>query len=189
MMTLWDGWENEYEVALQRALQEKKAVMVQFEREGCLGCARLYATTYPDPDVRQELLERFIPVKLDILKERAVRSQLSAVWTPSLYFLDTRGRLFHSVPGYLPPEDFRLTLRLALAKIYIPKGKYSEALAWLNEGLTLFPDNPLNAQLLYWKIIAHYLKTWDKEAMRQGFEELRRRFPGSTEARMWPYAD
>ncbi len=189
MNTLWDGWEWDYQKALERAMHEKKQVMLQFERDGCQGCARLYATTYPDAEVREELFRWYVPVKLDIFQARAVRSQLSAVWTPSLYFLDVRGRAFHSVPGYLPPEDFRLTLRLALAKILIPKGKYGEALTLLDDGLSLFPTNPLGASLLYWKIIAHYLKTWDKTAMRQGFEELRQRYPNSPEARMWPYMD
>ncbi len=189
MADIWNNWEFDFNRALERAMHERKQVFLQFEREDCQGCARLYATTYPNPLVQQELHRWFVPVKLNIRKDRAIRSQFNAVWTPSMYFVDIRGRSFHSVPGYLPPEDFRLTLRLGLAKILIPKGKYDDALTLLEEGLQLFPDNPLGASLLYWKIIAHYLRTWDKAAMRQGFETLRRKYPHSVEARMWPYAD
>ncbi len=188
-MDIWSGWENDYDRAMDRAMHERKPVLLQFEREDCQGCARLYTTTYQDSQVREELHRWFVPLKLNIRTARAIRSQLSAVWTPSFYFLDSRGRSFHSVPGYLPPVEFRLTLRLGLAKILIPKGKYEEALTVLENGLQLFPSSPLGASLLYWKIIAHYLKTWDKAAMRQNFEQMRQQYPHSIEAQMWPYPD
>lgn len=180
-------WFASYDEALGEAKRLRKPVLLQFEREDCVGCQKLYAHTYTDPWVEKELASHFIPLKLNIRKDRRIRAQYSAVWTPSFYFLDYMGRSHHSLAGYVNAEDFRLTLRLAVAKIGIPRGRYDEAIRSLEDAIALFPDNPLNPTLRYWRIIARYLKNWDQQQMRADFEELKHKFPFSPEARMWPW--
>ncbi len=185
----WSAWYTDYEAALQAALRERKPVFLQFDREGCQGCARLYTTTYQEPEVLDELYAWFIPLKQHIIRNRKVRATYAAVWTPSMYFLDARGKAYHSVAGYLPPEDFRMVLRLGSAQVFIPRGRYREAIERLEDGYERWPENPWAPALFYWRIIAEYLLNWDQVRMHEQFVALRTRWPESREARMWPYPE
>lgn len=149
----------------------------------------MYAVTYPDKKVSEELYDWFVPLRLDILKEHQVRSRYAAVWTPSFYVLDYREKMYFSLPGYLPPKDFRILMRLGLAAYYIPRGKYKEANDILTNGLEKFAGNPGAATLMFWRGMANYLKTYDSQQFREEMMDIRETYPDSPEARMWPWED
>jgi len=184
-----DGWFTNFESATEASKKSRKPILLQFHRDQCSGCRKLYAVTYPDAEVSRELFEWFVPLRLDILKDRQIRVQYSAVWTPSFYFTDYRGKLMFNIPGYLPPDDFRIIMRLGLAAIYIPRGKYQEAIAILNDGLEKFPDNPRASSLMFYRGMARYLKTWDNKQFKAEMTALREAYPESPEARMWPWME
>ena len=183
------NWFFNYDEAIEESKRTRKPVMIQFERERCSGCKKLYAVTYPDKNVTKELFEWFIPLRLDILKDRELRRNYSAVWTPSFYFIDFKGKLFFSFAGYLLPEDFRIILRMGLASVYIPKGKYAETIQMLEEAIDLFPNNPRTPSLMLKLGMARYLRTWDNKNFRADMDEIRKKFPNSAEARMWAWED
>ena len=108
---------------------------------------------------------------------------------PPYYFLDYKGKLADFFAGYLNPEDFRIVLRLGLASYLIPRGKYREAERLLEEGLDQFSDNPRSPALLFKLGMAHYLSTWDNQKFKADMSLLRRRYPNSPEARMWPWME
>ena len=184
-----ERWFTDFDRAAEESKKSRKPILLQFHRDRCSGCRKLYAVTYPDPDVNRELFQWFIPIRLDILKDRKIRVQYSAVWTPSFYFLDYRGKMCFNLPGYLLPEDFRIVMRLGLAAVHIPRGKYREAIAILDDGLQKFPDNPRAASMMFFRGMAHYLKTWDNKKFWAEMTELREKYPHSAEARMWPWMD
>ncbi len=111
------------------------------------------------------------------------------MWTPSFYFLDYRGKLLYSLPGYLPPEDFRIVMRLGLAAYQIPRGKYDEAITILTDGLEKFASHPRSATLLFWRGMAQYLKSYDSQEFREAMSAIRDSYPNSPEARMWPWEE
>jgi thioredoxin-related protein len=185
----WEKWFFNFEAASQESKKSRRPILLQFHRVQCSGCRKMYAVTYPDPEVSAELYQWFVPLRLDILKEHHIRSSYSAVWTPSFYFLDYRGKLLHSLPGYLPPEDFRIVMRLGLAAYHIPRGKYSEAIEILTDGLEQFSTNPRAATLRFWRGMANYLKTYDSQQFREEMLEIQETYPNSPEARMWPWED
>ena len=111
------NWLLDLPAGLEAARSLGKPVLMQFHRDECAGCRKLYASTYPDADVQEELLRWFVPVRQDIFKNRPVRSSYSTYWTPSFFFLDYRGKLFYSFNGFLGPEDFRILLRLGKAAL------------------------------------------------------------------------
>lgn len=182
-------WYSDTEQAREAALSSRRPILLQFEREHCAGCRKLEETTYLNQSVQEELSNWFIPLRLNILQQRALRSQLAAVWTPSFYVLDYHLKSYFSLSGYLPVEDFRLFLRLALAHYLIPRGRYAQAIETLNEGISLFPENPRTPTLLYWRGIAEYLSGWNKARFYQTLTELREKYPNSAEARMWPWEE
>lgn len=184
-----NGWFYDFAIAAEAAKKSRKPILLQFHRDKCSGCRKLYAVTYPDPEVSRELFEWFVPLRLDILKDRQIRVQYSAVWTPSFYFLDYRGKIYFNLPGYLLPEDFRLVMRLGLAAVHIPRGKYKEAIAILDDGLQKFPNNPRAATLMFYRGMAHYLETWDNKQFRAEMTRIKETWPHSAEARMWPWME
>ena len=185
----WDKWFFDLEKAKDEAKLAHKPIMIQFHRTSCSGCKRLYSLTYPNEDVSRELYDWFIPVRLDILKEHRIRSNYSAVWTPSFYWIDYKGKLYFFFPGYLNPEDFRIMMRLGLASWLIPHGKYNEAIDILNNGLKLFPNNVIASKLMFYRSMAKYLKTWDNKLFKDEISKIRENYPDSLEARMWPWED
>ncbi len=187
--TDWNGWFFNLEEAQQEAMKQRKPILLQFHRDPCSGCKKTYAVTYPDPDVHRELHEWFVPLRLDILKDRRERSQFSAVWTPSFYVLDYKGKVFFSLPGFLEPEDFRVILRLGLAEYLIPRGKYAEAKNQLEDGLDRFPDNPRAPLLLLRLGMIAYLTTWDNKVFKSYMKRIREEYPHSAEARQWPWME
>jgi tetratricopeptide (TPR) repeat protein len=182
-------WHDDLQLALAEARSQNKTVLLQFAREQCAGCKKMYAQTYLDPDVQQELERWFIPVQLDILKDRQERRQYSAVWTPSFYFLDSRGSLVYSFNGYQNAEDFRVLLRLGKAAVDLPRGRYLETIDLMDDALNLFPNNPRAAALLFNSGMAQYLLGKDKSAFRGAMTDIIKEYPHSPEARMWPWMD
>lgn len=182
-------WSNDLTQAISQARQLSKGILLQFHRDECAGCKKMYANTYPDAEVQKELFTWFVPVRMDIIKDRAVRSQYSAYWTPSFYFLDTRGNVHYQQNGYLNPEDFRILLRLGKAALDMPRGKYYDVIDLMDDGLELFPGNPRAATLLFTRGMAEYLLGKEKSAFRGAMTEIVERYPTSQEARMWPWLD
>ncbi len=186
-MEIEPGWFSELDPALEAARAAGKPVLLQFHREECAGCRKLYAGTYPDKDVQQELFQWFIPVRQNILADRATRSSYAAYWTPSFYFLDGNGRMLYSFNGYLGVEDFRVLLRLGKAAVDMPRGRYFDVINLMDDGLSLFPSNPRAAGMLFVRGMAMYLAGREKSAFRDTMAEICEQYPGSLEARMWPW--
>ena len=183
------GWYFEIEPALEAARLQGKGVLLQFHRDECAGCKKMYASTYPDPEVQRELIQWFIPLRQDILKNREIRSKYSAYWTPSFFFLDHHGKMIQSFNGYLGVEDFRVLMRLGKAAIDLPRGRYFEVIDLMEDGLKNFPDNPRAAAMLITRGMAEYLIGREKGSFRGTMTEITEQYPLSLEARMWPWSD
>jgi len=178
-------WLTNLEEAKEESLKSHKPVILQFEMDGCGGCKKLYEETYTEPKVKEEMSEWFVLLKLDLIKNREIRRELSAYWTPSFYFLDSSGKSYYNFNGYLPPEEFRIILRLGYAESMIPKGKYAEAIQVMSKDIKQFENNPLLPKLLAQNGIANYIKTKDKSAFMKTMKEIQNKYPQSLEAKMY----
>lgn len=183
------GWFFEMEPALEAARSQGKGVLLQFHRDECAGCRKMYALTYPDPEVQQELQQWFVHVRQDIFKNREVRSRYSAYWTPSFYFLDYKGIMHHYFNGYQDVEDFRVLMRLGKAALDMPRGRYLQIIDLMEDGLRKFPGNPRAATMLFNRGMAEYLLGREKSGFRGAMTEIIEQYPDSLEARMWPWMD
>ncbi|PJA95368.1 MAG: hypothetical protein CO129_12055, partial [Ignavibacteriales bacterium CG_4_9_14_3_um_filter_34_10] len=149
------------------------------------GCKKLYAETYPNPKVEQEMNEWFVLLKLDLIKDREIRRELAAYWTPSFYFLDHTGKSYYNFNGYLPADEFRIILRLGYAETMIPKGKYADAVDVMSKVIEQFEGNPLLPKLLAQNGIANYIKTKDKQTFMKVMKDIQINYPNSLEAKMY----
>lgn len=178
-------WLNNLEQAKTESSKAHKPILLQFEMDGCGGCKKLYSETYQNPKVLEDMNEWFILLKLDLIKDREIRREFSAYWTPSFYFLDDKGKSYNNFNGYLPQEEFRIILRLGYSETMIPKGKYNEAIKVMNKEIEQFENNPLLPKLLTQNGIVNYLKSKDRSSFMKIMKEIQNKYPDSLEAKMY----
>lgn len=179
------NWFSNFEQAKEESTKAHKPILLQFEMDGCGGCNKLYKETYLDNKVQEEMQNWFVLLKLDLIKEREIRKQLSAYWTPSFYFLDQNGKSYFNFNGYIPPKELRIILRLGFAETMIPKGKYTEAIQVLLKDFEELKDSPLASKLLITYELANYIKTKDKDLFMKGMKNIQLLYPNSLEAKMY----
>ena len=178
-------WLTNFEAAKEESAKTRKPILLQYEMDGCGGCKKLYAETYPNENVQKEMNDWFVLLKLDLIKDRAIRKEFAGYWTPSFYFLDHTGKSYFNFNGYLPPEEFRIILRLGFAETSIPKGRYAEAIEVMSKDINQFEGNPLLLKLLAQTGITEYIKTKDKKRFMGVMKEIQIKYPDSLEARMY----
>jgi thioredoxin-related protein len=182
-------WMDDWDKAMQSARTENKGIFLQFHRDECAGCKKLYSQTYLDHEVQREIMDWFIPLRQDILINRDIRSKYSAFWTPSFFFLDRKGNQLYNFNGFLDVEDFRILMRLGKAALDMPRGRYLQVINLMDDGLAEFPSNPKAASMLFMRGMAEYLLGKEKSAFRGTMKEIVELYPDSPEARMWPWTD
>lgn len=110
-------WERDFEVALKKAKNSGKPVMIDFWADWCGWCHRLDETTYRDPKVVQ-LSKSFVPLKLNAEGTRAevavaVRYGVSSL--PTIAFISPSGRMVLLLQGFQGPGQFPKVMEQARA--------------------------------------------------------------------------
>ena len=95
------NWFTEYDAAVAAAKETHKPILLQFHRDKCAGCKKLYALTYPDTEVAAELYDWFVPLRLDILQNREIPRALRRRVDPLVLRAGLVGQAALS-PGRLP---------------------------------------------------------------------------------------
>jgi thioredoxin:protein disulfide reductase len=113
-------WLRDEHAALAEARATGKPILVDFFAEWCAACKELDAHTYSDPSVRQELVDRFVPLKVDATDETAEVSRLEQKYgilgLPTVLLFacnDPKPEPSCAVPGdgpfritgYIPPSE------------------------------------------------------------------------------------
>jgi hypothetical protein len=135
--------------------------------------------TYPDPAVREAIATRFVPLRLDLFRDRAVVRPLNVIWTPTLLFADRRGTVHYRSINYLPAADFLDMLDIGEANARLRWAEYDRAIDLLQYVTDRHPNGALAPEAIYWRGIAVYLKTHDNDQMYAIWREIQERFPDS----------
>lgn len=183
------NWLSDIELAKEDAVKSRKLILLQFEMENCGGCKKLNETTYSDNQVQKEIQEWFIPLKLDIIKEKDVRRSFGAYWTPSIYFLDQNGNSYYHFNGYLPANEFKAMLRLGIAETIMPRGRYDDIIKLIDKDIDDLVNTSFYSKLLVVRETAEYIKIKDNSKLKKILKEIQQRFPESTEANMYFWED
>lgn len=178
-------WLTDFKLAKEESLKLKKPILLQFEMENCGGCKKLAATTFQDRKVVDEMNEWFVLLKLDIIKDREVRRNLGAYWTPAIYFVDSNGNSFYHFNGFLPPEEFRIILRLGLTETIMPRGRYDDIINIIDQDIDDFKNSSSFPKLLLQRELARYIKTKDNSKLRQTLRDIQKDYPQTLEAKMY----
>ena len=179
------NWLTNHEQAKEESVKTKKLILLQFEMENCGGCKKLKATTYKDQKVIDEMNEWFVPLKLDLIKDREVRKSLGAYWTPSIYFLDQDGNSYYHFNGYLPAVEFRAMMRLGIAETIMPRGRYDDIIKIIEKDLDELDRTSFYPKMLVAREKEHYIKAKDNTQLKKTLKEIQQKFPESTEANMY----
>jgi thioredoxin-related protein len=129
--------------------------------------------------------EWFVPLKLDLIKDREVRKSLGAYWTPAIYFLDQNGNSFYHFNGYLPADEFRAMMRFGIAETIMPRGRYDDIIKIIEKDLDELADTSFYPKLLVARETARYIKIKDNSQLKITLKDIQQKFPQSVEAKMY----
>jgi hypothetical protein len=93
----------------------------------------------------------FVPLEAHIKEHPAYFHRFDAVWTPTVIVLDSDAVERLRNEGYLPKEEFRAYLQMALARVAFMHKRWPEAERRYAEVLDRYPDSKAAPEALYWK--------------------------------------
>jgi thiol:disulfide interchange protein DsbD len=114
-------WTYNVDDALALAKKQGKPVMIDFMAVWCPPCRAMEDSTFSDRAV-VEKASAFLPVRIDIDKQRDVASKYGAlarkyggIGIPNILFLDDDGTKLKHVVGYYGPRELVAAMDSALA--------------------------------------------------------------------------
>lgn len=145
----------EFEEDVAEAAEEGRRVMLYFHQEGCPYCARLVEENFTNPETEAYVRKHFDGVVINMWGDREVISvsgqsftektfaaALKVQYTPTLIFLDERGKVALRLNGYYPPEQFQAALKYVAEKHETKQrfGDYALALQEQSSGSLIAED-------------------------------------------------
>jgi TolA-binding protein len=93
--------------------------------------------------------------------------------------LDPNGEERFRIEGYLPTNEFRAQLELALARVAFMSKDWAEAERRYSDVLDRYPESKAAPEALYWKGVSHYKATNDHTILGQLPQLFRDQYPDS----------
>ena len=108
-------WSDSLAKAKQMATQSHKIIMVDCYANWCVPCKIMLGTTYLDPRV-VELAKSFLPVLIDVEKQRDVAKELHISKLPTVLFINPKGKVVAYSVGEVDADHLLKTMQEALKK-------------------------------------------------------------------------
>ena len=99
--THWFAWSDD---VFAQARAEHKYVLLDLEAVWCHWCHVMDAVTYADPDVRKELQEKYLAIKVDQDSRPDISNRYEDYGWPATVVFDGDGKEIVKRQGYLPPK-------------------------------------------------------------------------------------
>ena len=123
--------------------------------------------------------ESFVPLEAHIKEHPAYFKRFEAIWTPSVIVLDAGGIERRRSEGYLPKDEFRAELEMALARVAVMSKNWAEAERLYQEVLSRYPESKVAPEALYWEGVSRYKATNDHTVLGELPAKFRERYPDS----------
>ncbi len=114
-------WHN-YDEGLALGKQQKKKILVHFYADWCGYCRKMARETFEAPEVVSYVNKHFVPVRVDIDKEKETAASFGIRGVPATWFLTETAKRIGGVPGFIPPDRF-LSLLEQVAAMPSEKGQ------------------------------------------------------------------
>lgn len=137
------------------------------------------AVTYPNDEVSELVMSRFIPIKIDSTTGQDHFKAFNVQWTPSIVIRDHEGQEHHRTTGFLAPKDFVLEMRLGLAKMVYDQRHFEDASKAYRQILEAYPKTSAAPEALYFSGVCNYMASQDPSHLNRTFQELREKYPKS----------
>lgn len=180
-------WLTDWTDAAKQARATKKPIIIDVYQDDCSGCVRLDEETLSDPAVREQIAERFIPVKLHLFDDRAITRDWQVFWTPTVLFADRSGKIRYRSVNYLPVPEFLDVMDIGEALSAMRWKDYETSISRLLDVETRHPDGALTAEAMYWRGMAEYFRDHNNPASaKRVWAGIQERFPDSEWAKRQP---
>ena len=103
------NWETNYNTALEKAVKENKAIMIDFYTDWCTICKIMETNVYLDKEIASNINYNFVPLKINAedneenVKLLTNKYNISAF--PSGVFINTNGFIIKKILGYIDTND------------------------------------------------------------------------------------
>jgi len=111
---------------VREAAAQGKRLMLYFGQDGCPYCTTLMQTNFSQRAISDKARRHFVAIALNLwgdrevvwldgrrMSEKELGRELRVQFTPTLLFLDERGKVVLRLNGYLPPHRFEAALDYA----------------------------------------------------------------------------
>ena len=120
-----------------------------------------------------------MPLEAHIKEHPKNFHRFDALWTPSVIILDPNGKERFRIEGYLPKDEFRAHLELALARVAFMSKNWKDAERRYTEVLERYPESKAAPEALYWKGVSHYKATNDHTVLGELPGQFQEKYPES----------
>ena len=121
-----------------------------------------------------------MPLEAHIKEHPTNFHRFDALWTPSVIILDQNGKERFRIEGYLPKDEFRAHLELALARVAFMSKDWADAERRYMEVLERYPNSKAAPEALYWKGVSHYKATNDHTVLGELPGQFEEKYPDSS---------
>ena len=104
------AWKK-YDEGLSLAKKKEKKVFLHFYASWCYYCKKMAEDTFGNAQIVAYINKHFVPVRVDIDRERKAASAFNVRSVPATWFFTETGKGIDQVQGYYPPEHFLPVLK------------------------------------------------------------------------------
>lgn len=122
---------------------------------------------------------RFIPLRINLKKQRPMFQQHLIAWTPTIALLDMEGREHYRFIGFLTAPEMSARILLDGAKSALFLKHYDLAQGHLDAVFADYQGTFAMPEAIYYSGVLQYLTSHEPKFLRHGLERLRKEFPGS----------
>ena len=108
-----------YEEGMALGKSLKKKVFINFYATWCSFCRMMDTKTFADGSVVAYLNENFVPITVDVDKQRDVAAHYQISPLPDIWFISEKGEPIGNKPGYTSPEDMLPVLKFIQTDSYL----------------------------------------------------------------------
>lgn len=145
------------------------------------------AVTYPNEGVAKFVDLNFIPVQIET-SQADLMQKYAVSWTPTILILDADGKEHYRSVGFLNPEEFIAGFQTGKGRYYLDLEQYPEALGMFEEVINNPAAGNAAPEAIFFHAVATYKHTHNPKPLRQAYETLTAKHPGSEWAkRAEPY--